>query len=159
EGMVGALRGLAVDEVAEAAHRVATAEAALAELAGSLARRQPPLERLAGELALSPLAREILLVIAAPALWGEVARLYGILADDEHRPLCDEHVVATILGARASPYEIAEALDAGASLLRHGLVRLGAGTGRPFLALSIDRVALILLRGASPDGELAPAIQ
>jgi hypothetical protein len=159
EGIVGTLCGLAPDDVAEAERRVTAAEAALQQAHASAAPRLPPLAALADELGLSALERDLLLVIAAPSLWGEVARLYGIVANDENRPLCDEHLVATIFADRASPYDIAVALDADAALSRFGLVRTGPGTGRPFLPLSVDRIALVVLRGSPPYGELAPAIR
>ncbi len=159
EGVVGTLRGLATEDVAEHARRaeVAAADAVTAE--ASIVPRLSPLDALVEELGLSPVARAILLAVAAPALWGELARLYGVLANDEARALCDEQLVVTILSPRISSYDIAAALDPDGPLVRYGLLRVGAGVGRPFLPLTIDKVALKILRGVSPVSELAPIVR
>ena len=159
EGVVGTLRGLATEDVAEAARRaeVATADADAAET--SIAPHLSPLAALVDEVGLSPIARDILLVVAAPVVWGELARLYGVLSNDEARALCDEQLVVTVLAERATPYDIAAALDPDAPLIRYGLIRVGPGVGRPFMPLSVDRVVLKLLRGGSPVSELAPTVR
>src|SRR6185503_20252107 len=91
---------------------------------------------LASELGLGRLATDILLVVAAPALWGEIARAYGIVAGDPDRPLCDELLVAQLLGGRrASRREIRAELAEGAPLVRHELIQVGAGRP-PFAELS-----------------------
>ncbi|MBA2541598.1 MAG: ATP-binding protein, partial [Deltaproteobacteria bacterium] len=90
---------------------------------------------------------------------GELARLYGVLANDEARALCDEQLVVTILAERATPYEVAAALDPDGPLVRFGLVRVGMGVGRPFHPLGVDKVVLKLLRGGSPVSELAPIVR
>lgn len=111
-----------------------------------------PLRLLADEFALSPLATDILLTVAAPVLWGEFARLYAIVCNDRHRPLCDELLVAQILGAqRASRYDIAAELDAHAPLVQNGLVRIAPGQ-RPFAALSVDPLIVRRLRGETLCG-------
>ncbi len=159
EGVVGTLRGLATEDVAEHARRteVAIADADAAE--ASIAPRLSPLATLVDELGLTRIARDILLVVAGPAVWGELARLYGVLSNDEARALCDEQLVVTILAERATPYEVAAALDPDAPLVRHGLIRVGGGVGRPFLPLGVDKVVLKLLRGGSPVSELAPTVR
>jgi hypothetical protein len=126
---------------------VRAAEAALGE-------RVPPLTALAREFGLSPLARRILLCVAGPALWGHLARLYGILGNDEGRPLCDEMLVSQLLGSRVSPHEIGRELDRGAPLIRYGLIRPGDGRMRPFVALTVEPVVLRLLRDNANDDEL-----
>jgi hypothetical protein len=96
-----------------------------------------PIGEIAAELGLSELATDILLVVAAPRLWGELARTYAILANDPCRPVCDELLVAQILGPRhASRREIARALDDDMPLRRHGLIDVGVGE-RPFAALTV----------------------
>ncbi len=159
EGVVGTLRGLATEDVAEHARRteVAIADADAAE--ASIAPRLSPLAMMVDELGLSRIARDILLAVAAPAVWGELARLYGVLANDEGRALVDEQLVVTILAERATPYDVAAALDPDAPLVRWGLVRVGVGVGRPFLPLGVDKVVLKLLRGGSPVSELAPTVR
>ena len=159
EGVVGTLRGLATEDVAEHARRteIAIADADAAE--ASIAPRLSPLAMMVDELGLSRIARDILLVVAAPAVWGELARLYGVLANDEGRALVDEQLVVTILAERATPYDVAAALDPDAPLVRWGLVRVGMGVGRPFLPLGVDKVVLKLLRGGSPVSELAPTVR
>jgi len=159
EGVVGTLRGLATEDVAEHARRteIAIADADAAE--ASIAPKLSPLAALVDELGLSRIARDILLVVAGPAVWGELARLYGVLANDEGRALCDEQLVVTILAERATPYDVAAALDPDSPLIRHGLLRVGLGVGRPFHPLGVDKIVLKLLRGGSPVSELAPTVR
>ncbi|MEO8701522.1 MAG: ATP-binding protein [Kofleriaceae bacterium] len=159
EGVVGTLRGLASEDVAEASRRaeIATVDADTAESA--IAPRLSPLAALVSEIGLTAIERDILLVVAAPVVWGELARLYGVLANDEGRPLCDEQLVVTILAERVAQYDIAAALDPDGALIRYGVIRVGGGVGRPFLPLAVDRVVLKMLRGGSPVSELAPAIR
>ncbi len=128
------------------------AEARAAALHADPDRRGPttPLAALAAELALSPLAIDILLVVAAPTIWGDAARLYGILANDPGRPTVDEHLVATILGV-VSPHDIAHELDARAPLVRSGAIQIASDRPRPFATLAIDPVIVARLRAELPD--------
>ena len=105
-----------------------------------------PLGRLADELGLSSRALDILMVVAAPALRGELARLTGILANDPARGL-DELAVQQILGARHDRDELAAELDANAPLVRLGLVQLAPHRRRPFAEVSIDPAIVDRLRG------------
>ena len=116
-------------------------------------RRGPttPLGALAAELELSPLATEILLVVAAPALWSEAARLYGILANDTGRPTVDEALVEQLLGRAVSRHALAAELDARAPLVRLGVIEIDARRPRPFAALTVDPVILARLRREDPD--------
>jgi hypothetical protein len=128
--------------------QLARARALLAERdAGDpMGRPRSDLVMLAGELGLPRLAREILLVAAAPSLRGELARLYAILSNDPGRPVCDELLVAQILEWRSSRREVAQALDPGSPLIRLGI--LGAGGGpRPFSSLTAHSIVLRRLRG------------
>ncbi len=138
----------------------AEANAHAAELAVDRARRGPatPLGALAGELELSPLAVDILLAAAAPALSGDVARLYGILANDPNRPLVDEHLLASLLPA-CSPHDIAHELDARAPLLRSGALQLAGDHPRPFAAIVVDPVIVARLRAEPPDLSSAVALR
>ncbi|HEU0035572.1 MAG TPA: ATP-binding protein [Kofleriaceae bacterium] len=154
ESLSGAVRGLAPDELERAARRLDDAHAAWLAQVARLAPRAIPLHALASELELSTLEQQLVLVIAGPALWGELARLYAILVNDPARPLVDEHLLATIFATTAPAHQIAAALDATAPLVRHGIVRVAAGA-RPFAALAIDPVVLGRLRGAV-DHEAVP---
>lgn len=149
-GILGELTGRAPVEVATADRRVAQASAALEDAEIALGDRVAPLAALAGELGLSATARSIMLVIAAPSLWGELARLYGILGNDEDRAMVDEALLVEILAGRIGRTEIARELDDDAPLVRYGVVRIG-DRQRPFAALSCDPIALRIVRG---DGEL-----
>ncbi|HZS41847.1 MAG TPA: ATP-binding protein [Polyangia bacterium] len=109
-----------------------------------------PLELLGREFALSAVACDVLRVVLAPSVRGELARLYGILSNDPERPLCDELLVTQLLGEeRASRHDVARELDDAAPLVRHGLVRAGAGA-RPFAALTCDPVLIDELRADAP---------
>src|SRR3569623_882494 len=115
---------------------------------------QAPLARSSAEFGLSPVAQLVLLVIAAPALWGELARLYGILSNDEGRPLIDELLVSQVLSPHATAFELAAELDRDAPLLRHGIVHASGARQRPFLSLACDPIALRLLRAADAESDL-----
>ncbi len=139
-----------------AAEHVAAARAQAADHARALAadprRRGPdtPLGALAAELGLSALAVDILLVVAAPTIWGDVARLYGILANDAGRPIVDEQLVATIL-APISRHDIARELDPRAPLVAMGALQLTGDRPRPFAELVVDPVIVAWLRAEPPD--------
>ena len=90
-------------------------------------RPATPLDVLARDFELSPLAVSILFAIVAPRLRGELARLYGILANDPGRPLVDEYLLGSDPRRRARAPTIARELDGDRPLRRYGLVRVGAG--------------------------------
>ena len=72
-----------------------------------------------------------LFLIAGPSLWGELARLYGILGNDEQRPLVDEQLLIQILEGQIGRHEVARELDRDAPLLRNGSCgRAPGGCGR-----------------------------
>jgi ATPase family protein associated with various cellular activities (AAA) len=142
--ILGINRGFAEDHVT-----VAERELAL--------EPRPPrggaLAAVAADLALSPLAVDILLAVAAPSVWGEIARLYGILANDPGRPIVDEMLVSQLLGV--SRHDVARELDARAPLVRTGAIQVGSGP-RLFAALTADPVVIARLRAEPPD--LGPAV-
>ncbi len=105
---------------------------------------------LAVELGLSPLAVDILVVVAGPAVWGDLARLYGILANDAARPLVDELLVEHVLAGRATRHDIARELDPRAPLVRSGAIEVGT-RARPFAQLAVDPVVIARLRADVPD--------
>ncbi|HEU4614436.1 MAG TPA: hypothetical protein VFS15_20210, partial [Kofleriaceae bacterium] len=116
---------------------VATVERALArELAGgdpdepvsdelrdaraALAQGTTALDRVCREHEIDAIGAQVLLYVAAPALWGELARRYTALANDPSRAGCDEHLLVQLLGDTISRRELARALDPDAPLVRHG---------------------------------------
>jgi hypothetical protein len=153
--LLGMNRGFAAEYVAAAASHAAAHEAVVAAIPD---RRGPatPIGALAEELGLSACAVDILLVAAAPALWSEAARLYGILANDPNRALVDEALVEQILGPRASRHELATELDPRAPLIRLGVLGVDPARARPFAALEVDPIILARLRREAP--ELGPAL-
>jgi SpoVK/Ycf46/Vps4 family AAA+-type ATPase len=113
--------------------------------------RLTPLDVLARDFHLSQIAVAILFSIVAPRLRGELARLYGILANDPGRPLVDEYLLGQILGAGFAQ-QIARELDGDRPLRRYGLVRVAAGD-RPFAGLMIDPLVVRYIANQSPEGE------
>jgi AAA+ superfamily predicted ATPase len=109
-----------------------------------------PFVELTREFSLGPVDAQVLMLAAAPRMRGEVARLYGILANDENRPLCDRYLIETLLGSTTSKRaEVARTLGADGTLVRHGLVRLDTSPAAEnlFVPISIDPVLVRRLRG------------
>ena len=128
--------------LAEAEHEVSAR--VRATIAAGLAL---PLVELGRELGLSPIACEVLMIVLAPQLRGEIARLYGVLANDEHRAVVDRCLVESIIAGTDAPLraQVADELAGEAPLIRFGAVRC-AGPGL-FAALGTDAVALDRIRG------------
>ena len=153
--LLGRTGGYAPDLLADAEQRLAqhsqrTAARAAATIAAGTAL---PYVDLAREMSLSSVATQILLVVVAPLIRGEIARLYGVLANDEHRPLVDRFLVEVLVAAgdprmRA---EVAAELAPDAPLLRYGLVRAG-GDSPLFAELSADPVLVDRIRGREAGG-------
>jgi hypothetical protein len=99
------------------------------------------------------------MVIAAPLLHGELARLYGILANDSARPLVDELLVYQILRSRTSRSEIMRELDRDAPLQRFGLIHNGRGGPRPFRALTPDPLVIRHLRDLPMEADVDPNLR
>ncbi len=158
EGLLRRSDGRARDEVADAERDTERAADEVADAERATGARVSPLGALAREFGLTPLAQRILVLIAAPNLWGDFARLYGILGNDHGRPLCDELLLGQLLGVGARD-EIARELDRDHPLVRFGLILVGDGRARPFLSLTADPVVVRLLRGHDPDLELDPAVR
>jgi hypothetical protein len=102
------------------------------------------------EFGLDHRGADVLLVIAAAALHGETARLYGILANDPGRPIVDEMLVQHVLAGRHDRHDIAEELDPLGRLVRLGIVQVSPRRPRPFAELSVDPVVLDRLRAIVP---------
>ncbi len=148
DGLLGRNANRAAAELRAAEQQVVDAIGGLRAAEKKIAPRIPPIGALANQFELSPLARQILLVVAAPALWGDLARLYGILANDEGRPLCDELLVSQILGVSVDAHQVARELDRSAPLVRYGILIPGEGRMRPFVALTVEPLVLRVLRGS-----------
>jgi broad-specificity NMP kinase len=116
-------------------------------------RRGVPHVELAQELALSPLATSLLIVIAAPQIWGELAGAYGAISADCARPLVDELLVAHLLDAGTTARSaIAGELDEGAPLVASGAVIIASGL-RPYAQLSVHAAVARRLAGACTAGD------
>jgi hypothetical protein len=153
--ILGMNRGFAGEYLDAAREQLAEHEQALAADPRWRAH-DTPVGALIAELGLDSIAVDIVLVVAAAALWGEIARLYGILANDSGRAIVDELLVQQVLEARHDRQSIAIALDPRAPLVRLGIVHVAARRARPFAALTVDDVVLDRLRAVEPD--LGPAI-
>jgi hypothetical protein len=147
QGLLGRQRGRATKQLGDADNMLTEARNALAAIERTAAGTLTPIDNLVAEFGLSPLARSILLVVIAPRIWGEIARLYGVVSNDTQRAIVDEMLVRQILGGSTGVHEIARELDNDRPLIRHGLVRLGAGVMRPFIALHVDSLVIKRLRG------------
>jgi hypothetical protein len=150
-GLIGVPRNLAPADVAGAKKLLASADELVRGLERDRQGRVLPLDVIARDFQLSPLAAQLLFVISAPRLRGELARLFGILANDPGRPLIDEHLLGLILG-NDHVDEIARELDGDRPLRRFGLVRVGAGE-RPFAALSVDSLVVRYIANQPAEGE------
>jgi hypothetical protein len=135
--LVGMNAGFAKDHLAAA--RDALAEHAAALAADPQHRSAAtPLAELIDEFGLSPAAVDVLLVIAAPSLDGDIARLYGILGNDPGRALVDELLVQRILGDRLNRHDVAAELHPRAPLVCLGIVGVKPSRPRPFATLEVD---------------------
>ena len=147
--ILGLNQGFAGDYVATARELLTAHEAAIA--ADPLWRGPgTPVAELCTELGLSARAIDIVMVIAAAALLGEISRLYGILSNDAARAGVDELLVQQVLAGRHDRHDLAAELDPRAPLVRLGIVH-SAGKRRPFSELSLDPVVLDRLRAVAPE--------
>jgi hypothetical protein len=143
--------GNAREHVEAVQRELAEHERALAADASRLSEATP-LGALAAEFQLSPLATQILLVVAAPTIRGEFGRLYAILADDPARARVDELLVEQILAETdEARSDIAYELSPGGALCRYGLIRIGADRPRPHALLAVDPVVVARLRAEPID--------
>jgi hypothetical protein len=119
--------------------------------------RGVPHVEVARELGLSPMATAVLLIAAAPQIWGEISRAYGARALGPARPIVDELLLAHLLEAddAAARAMIARELDAGAPLVRTGAIEIGPGP-RPYAALRVDP-AIAHRRAGTPAAPAGPA--
>jgi hypothetical protein len=148
--LVGKNAGFAPDYLAAAGDALAEHEAAL--VADPQHRAfSTPIAELIDECGLSPTAIDVLLVIAAPSLHGDVARLYGILGNDPGRAMVDELMVQHVLADRVSRHDVAAELHPRAPLVHLGIVDVKPVRPRPFATLEVEPVVLSRLRGESSE--------
>jgi hypothetical protein len=138
-GLLRIASGRHPDELGAAIVRLRTIEELVVTADRERASHLTPLDVLTIDCDLTPAAVAILFAILAPRLRGELARLYGILANDPGRPLVDEHLLGQLLGQLlgGDTAALARELDGDRPLRRHGLIQVGTGE-RPFAALSVD---------------------
>ena len=158
-GLLRLASGLQPDELLGAIVRLKAIEELVVTADLERGDHLTPLDVLAHDCQLSSTAIAVLFAILAPRLRGELARLYGILANDEHRPLVDEHLLGQLLGhlAGGDPAQITRELDGDRPLRRCGLVRVGEGE-RPFAALSVDPLVVRYVANFDLDGEPDPQL-
>jgi AAA+ superfamily predicted ATPase len=108
---------------------------------------------------LSPMALSVLMLAAAPQIWGELARTYRALAAGPGRSLIDELLIAQLLEANLlARAAISRELDPEAPLVRQGLIIVAGGL-RPFAALSVHPVIARRIAGVQAVAPVAsPAV-
>jgi hypothetical protein len=156
-GLLRIASGRQPDELVTAIARLRAIEELLVTADRERASQLTPLDVLAIDCELGPTTVAILFAILAPRLRGELARLFGILANDPGRPLIDEHLLGQLLGQLlgGAAAQIARELDGDRPLRRYGLVQVGPGE-RPFAALSVDPLVVRTVANAGLDGEPDP---
>jgi hypothetical protein len=150
-GLLRLVTGRAPGELASAVSRQRATEDMTIAAERGRGGRLTPLDVLARDFELSQIAVSILFAIVAPRLRGELARLYGILANDPGRPLVDEFLLGQILGA-GHAHTIARELDGDRPLRKYGLVKVAPGD-RPFAALTIDPLVARYIANQPVEGE------
>ncbi len=143
--LIGVSRGRAPERVLEAERGV---RKALEDLtAGQAAAAGPmPLDELADEFQLGAMAKLMLVLIAAPQLWGAVHQLYRMAVNDPARPGVDEHLLSLLFGPQVNPHAIAHELRGAAPLIAGGLVRRDDGASA-MSQLRVSPLMLARLRG------------
>src|SRR6185503_17186737 len=156
-GLLRLASGRQPDEMISAVARLRAIEELVVAADRERAPHLTPLDVLAIDCDLTPTAIAILFAILAPRLRGELARLYGILANDPDRPLVDEYLLGQLLGQLlgGDSAQIARELDGDRPLRRYGLVQVGGGE-RPFAALSVDPLVVRYVAHSGLEGEPEP---
>jgi hypothetical protein len=156
-GLLRIASGRQPDELVGAIVRLRTIEELVVASDHERGAHLTPLDVLAIDCDLTPAAVAILFAIIAPRLRGELARLYGILANDPGRPLVDEHLLgqllAQLLGGDSAA--LTRELDGDRPLRRFGLIQVGTGE-RPFAALSVDPLVVRYVANFDLAGEPDP---
>ncbi|HEY0482054.1 MAG TPA: ATP-binding protein, partial [Kofleriaceae bacterium] len=156
-GLLRIASGRQPDELVSAIVRLRTIEELVVSADGARGEHLTPLDILAIDCDLTPTAVAILFAILAPRLRGELARLYGILANDPGRPLVDEHLLGQLIGqlVGGDAAALSRELDGDRPLRRFGLVHV-AGGERPFAALTVDPLVVRYVANFDLDGEPDP---
>ena len=142
EALLAPTTGRTPDRVTEARALEREAEQRFATWSDSA-----PHAQLARELGLSTSAMTLLVIAAAPHLWGDLARVYKMIAVDPGRALVDELLLGELLGADAAARAlIARDLDPSAPLVRSGVLVL-AGGPRPDAAVTVHPLIVRRLAG------------
>jgi hypothetical protein len=154
EALLGGSGSFAPDKLTDAKARLQQhQEEASARAQASAAQGiRLPFPSVVRELGLSGVAAQILLVTAAPALRGEIARLYGVVSNDPARPMVDRFLVEQIIAGDRSTLrdQIARELSSDAALIRHGLLQVEHGAVSLFSRLAVSEALLDRLRGLPP---------
>ncbi|MEJ7597307.1 MAG: ATP-binding protein [Kofleriaceae bacterium] len=153
--LIGGVGGFAADQLGATKQQVANRQRDAATRAKASAARgiRLPFQELSRELGLSATAAQVLLLAAAPALRGEITRLYGVLSNDPHRPIVDRFLIEQIAAGDASAVrdQIARELAPDAPLVRHGLLQIDSTAATSlFSRLSVPDALLDRLRGLRP---------
>ena len=156
-GLASRSTGRADSQLAEAIAALHEAAAAMRAAQAALDGTLSPFDVLCSEHGISRIGTLVLLFVAAPALWGEIVRLYAILGNDNARAACDEHLLWQLLGPSPSRRQIARELDADSPLVRQGIVRV-EGRNRPFQSLVADPTVIKLLSGSSVEHDVEAAV-
>lgn len=150
--LIGVTRGRARAHAEEAERGVTQALEDVTALEAELAGQVLPLDQLAQDFGLSSMTKMMLILVAAPQLWGSVHQLYRIALNDPLRTSVDEYLLQQLLGPQVNPHLIARALDHDGILLHGGLlIADDAGPARPLRGLRVDPLVLAHLRGESMD--------
>jgi AAA+ superfamily predicted ATPase len=156
-GLAGRRTGLTESQLGEAIAALNEATDALSAAHSALAGHRSPFDVLCNEHGITNTGALVLLFVAAPALWGEIVRIYAILGNDIARGVCDEHLLWQLLGPATTRREIARELDPDSPLLRHGILRVEGGR-RPFQTLVADPTVIKLLSGSSIECDVEPGV-
>ncbi|HZJ63694.1 MAG TPA: ATP-binding protein, partial [Kofleriaceae bacterium] len=156
-GLLRLASGRQPDELISSVTRLRAIEELVVQADRERAPHLTPLDVLAIDCELTPTAVAVLFAILAPRLRGDLARLYGILANDPDRPLVDEHLLRLLLGQLlgGESSQIARELDGDRPLRRYGLIQVGAGD-RPFAALTVDPLVVRYVGNFGLGGEPEP---
>jgi hypothetical protein len=156
--LIGQRAGLARPQIIEALAALDQAndrvDAARADLAG----RPSPFDVFCAEHGVTRYGTLVLLLVAAPAAWGETARAYAILGNDMARATCDQHLLWLLLGHTMSRRDIARELDPSGALVRQGIVRIEGARQSPYQGLTVGPSVIAMLGGSPRDTDVEPGI-
>ena len=154
EALLGGSGGFAVDKLEGTLARMNQRldEATVRASASSANGTELPFPALVHELQLSDVAAQIVLVVAAPGLSSEIARLYSVLSNDSTRPLVDRALIEQIVAGDRTTLrdQIACELAADATLVRHGVILVDVGQPSLFSGLAVSEALLYRLCGLAP---------